>query len=392
MNCRICHSVLDTCICLLPAMPLTDNFVPITGTESEFIQDISIYRCSSCGLVQNPVDFNHEAYYETYEYSSGHSEFTRQFMQAYARAACDAFLKINGCAPHSVLEIGSGDGAQLRAFQDLGVTQVLGVEPSEALVSQSRDIGVPAFKGLFTSELIEHLPGAPFDICISSYTLDHVRNPGDYLLAAHSLLSPGGILAFEVHDLGRIADRAEWCLFEHEHTIYMDSDMAKGVLQRSNFEVIAINPLPENQVRANSLIIIARKSDKAPTAPQVSAADYAWIQDRVHAAIGRIDAWIANLPAEHLLVGFGAGGRGVMTLAALSGHPRFSAVFDSNHQSGRVLTPKTHVPVCGLDRLAEFKDAWCLVFSFGYLAEITETLLASGYRADRIVSLKSLLG
>ena len=73
MDCRICHSVLDTCICLLPAMPLTDNFVPITGTESEFIQDISIYRCSSCGLVQNPVDFNHEAYYETYEYSSGHS-------------------------------------------------------------------------------------------------------------------------------------------------------------------------------------------------------------------------------------------------------------------------------------------------------------------------------
>jgi len=373
-------------------MPLTDEFVPANYLRKEFIHDISIYQCHHCGLVQNPVDFDHEGYYENYEYSSGHSEFTRAFMRSYALAVCEAFRSFHGRNPTRVLEIGSGDGEQLRVFQQLGIAEVIGIEPSETLLRQSEKIGVPSYKGLFSHNMIDNLPFRDFDICLSSYTLDHVRNPADYLRAVHDLLVPRGVLAFEVHDLAGIAERGEWCLFEHEHTIYMDANMACMVVRQHGFEVHAINPLPETLVRANSLIAIAHKTEKLPQQGPLPPTDYSQLQGRIEGIVERIDNWISALPPGDVLVGYGAGGRGVMTLAALRNAARFSTVFDSNHPSLRYSTPKTRVDVSGPDRLEDFSHAWCLVFSFGYLAEITGNLVANGFRPDRIISLRSFFG
>jgi SAM-dependent methyltransferase len=392
IKCRLCSSELHERICFLPAMPLTDEFVSVDQVRNEFIRDINIYQCVKCGLVQNPIDFDHEGYYENYEYSSGHSDFTRSFMRSYALAVCDAFRSVHGRNPTSVLEIGSGDGEQLRIFQELGVAEVLGIEPSEVLVRQSKKIGVPAYKGLFSLDMIDDLPRNNFDICLSSYTLDHVRNPADYLRAANELLVQGGVLAFEVHDLSRISERGEWCLFEHEHTIYMDADMARMVVRLNGFEVYVVNPLLENIVRANSLILIGHKSGNVLKQANLIPVDYSGLQKRIDLIAERIDAWIDALPPSDELVGYGAGGRGVMTLAALRNADRFSTIFDSNHPSWRYSTPKTHVAVSGLDRLADFNKAHCLVFSFGYITEITANLEAAGYQRNRIVSLASFLG
>jgi SAM-dependent methyltransferase len=390
-KCRLCAAGLEKRICSLPSMPLTDKFVPIDKKPAEFIRDIDIYQCHLCGLVQNPLDFDHEGYYETYEYSSGHSEFTRNFMRSYASVVCEAFSRINGHPPRAVLEIGSGDGEQLKAFQQIGLAELLGVEPSEALTRQSENAGVPAYKGLFSFDMIRELPHRNFDICLSSYTLDHVRNPADYLRAASELLVPGGVLAFEVHDLSRIAERAEWCLFEHEHTIYMDADMARLMVRRNGFEVYAVNPLPETAVRANSLIVIAHKTEALSPESALPTFEYDGLQKRIETIVKKIDSWIDSIPQGNQLVGYGAGGRGVMTLAALGNASRFETLFDSNHSSGRYCAPKTHVEISGLDRLTAYCDAWCLVFSFGYFSEIKKTLQTAGFRSDRIVSLGDFL-
>lgn len=391
MKCRLCEFNLVNKIVYLSQMPLTDEFVLTNHSSIEFISDISIYQCGSCGLVQNPVDFDHEGYYESYEYSSGHSDFTQSFMRAYAEAVCDAFKSVHGRAPQSVLEIGSGDGEQLRAFKELGIPIVLGVEPSEVLVRKSEKIGVPAHKGLFSLNMIDQLSISSFDVCISSYTLDHVRNPRDYLRAAYSLLVPGGVLAFEVHDLSRIVQRGEWCLFEHEHTIYMDEAMARTVTVNSGFEVFSVNPLPESVVRANSLILISYKKNTNLKKLNAKLEYYSDLQSRIDNIVNRIDNWIAALPPGDRLVGYGAGGRGVMTLAALKKATRFETLFDSNYPCGKYLTPKTHITISGLESIPKYSDAWCLIFSFGYMDEILLTLLTARFSRDRILSLKDFL-
>ncbi len=390
-KCRICNSWLNEKIFHILDMPLTDDFVEITKQEKvEYVRDISIYRCSSCGVTQNPDDFDHETYYQDYQYSTGHSEFTKRFMSSYAISTFEAFKKTNGRNARSVLEVGSGDGQQLMAFQPLGGTTLIGIEPSDYLAKIANDQEIRTEINLFGTHM-SHLISEPVDVCISSYTFDHVREPLDYLAAAHNLLVDGGILALEIHDFGKIVERTEYCLFEHEHTIYLSEDIVKNLLEQTGFTVLCLNPLPPEDTRGNSLIVIAAKT-KHPKLCFTDAEEYKKIklddlQSRITSTIDRIDAWIRELPDSSNVVGFGAGGRGVMTIAALTEHKKIKALLDSNYESNKYLTPKTRIPIAGPDSWVQYKDAYCIVFSFGYFNEILEGLIKVGFKEENIISL-----
>ncbi|MBF9020224.1 methyltransferase domain-containing protein [Rhodobacterales bacterium HKCCA1058] len=390
-GCRICASPLENKILNLPMMPLTDDFVSVENSKRlEYLSDINIYVCDNCGIVQNPKDFDHETYYQDYEYSSGHSEFTKRFMDAYAAEAFSAFKKINNRDPNSVLEVGSGDGQQLLSFKNLGVSTLLGVEPSDYLSAIAQKLGIISEKNLFGSDMIDRIP-SPIDICISSYTFDHVRQPLDYLEAANSILGHEGILCLEIHDFEKILERTEYCLFEHEHTIYMTGRDISKIIEKAGFTTISINPLRDEITRGNSLIIIAKKSGQPKFDFSKNNYDksngFMDLQDRVTATIDRIDNWIRDLPSDSELVGFGAGGRGVMTLSALTQAERFDALFDSNYESGALLSPKTRIEIVGSDDWSKYSNSYCIVFSFGYYQEILERLINSGFKRERITSL-----
>jgi SAM-dependent methyltransferase len=378
-------------------MPLTDEFVHVTSSASsiEYTDDISIYHCDACGVVQNPADFDYESYYSDYKYSSGHSVFVQNFMSAYASAAISIFEDVNGRKPTNVLEAGSGDGEQLKCFVLQGVSEVLGVEPSDYLARVASSHGIGTQVSLFDTDFVNNVV-EKYDICISSYTFDHVRDPADYLSAAHQVLNDGGLLCIEIHDLDTIKKRGEFCLFEHEHTIYLDQKTATAVLKASGFDVIAVNPVPSEQCRGNSLIVMAKKSNSSSAikGPLIEGggllkSELYDLQARIDLTIAKLDHWISSLPENERLVGFGAGGRGIMTLAAIKHHSKFSALFDTNYQSDLLLTPKTRVPVFGPDRWADFADSHCLVFSFGYFDEITDSLRLAGFDAKNIRSLLS---
>ncbi|PIT74713.1 methyltransferase domain-containing protein [Limnohabitans sp. JirII-31] len=390
-KCRACGGADLQCVVLLENMPLTDDFISIENQDrKEYLRDINISECQQCGLVQNPADFDHEGYYQDYQYSSGHSAFVQNFMQRYAAAVCDAYKKINAKPPASVLEIGSGDGEQLKQFKTLSVARVLGIEPSEYLAQVAIKSDIPTQVDLFGAHTKQKL-NETFDICLSSYTLDHVRSPIDYLQTAYALLNEGGILTFEVHNLEKIIERTEYCLLEHEHTIYLTPDNARSLIRSLGFEVVSINPLSNNEVRGNSLIVMAKKvridtceHDKNNNLHNPLLND---LDQRIKTTIARIDDWVDSLPINSDLVGFGAGGRGVMTLAALRKSERFKALFDSNYQSERYFTPKTRIPIVGPDGWSDFSSAHCLIFSFGYFDEIKKQLTEKGFSSDKIVSL-----
>lgn len=392
MRCRICGSGLNHVVVRLPNMPLTDDFVESkVKNTSRYIQDITIYNCDACGIVQNPHDFNHETYYKDYQYTAGHSQFAKSFMANYARVVCDAFANANGRSPSSVLEVGSGDGQQLLQFKPFGIKKFMGIEPSEYLAKVANNLGLNTFVGLFGSDIVEKVSGK-YDICISSYTFDHVRNPLNYLEAANQLLVDAGIIALEIHDLDKIVERTEYCLFEHEHTIYLNSRDVTYLLESRGFEVISINPLGESFTRGNSLIVIAKKVGSANSNNMVTRSFFKnkqllSLEKNIQSTILAIDDWINSIPDSFSLVGFGAGGRGVMTLAALSQHARFSALLDSNYLSNKYLTPKTNIPISGPDTWGSYRQAFCLIFSYGYYDEILASLLESGFQKERIKSL-----
>ena len=389
-RCRYCEQSLASPVVSIEKMPLTDDFILMDAIDRrEYLNNIDIFECQNCGLVQNPADFDHEGYYQDYQYSTGHSTFAKNFMHKYAHNLIDTFREINKRNPESVIEIGSGDGVQLKQFLNLGVSRVLGIEPSDYLAKMAVDIGVPTQVDLFGRHTEEKV-GQRFDISISSYTLDHVRNPVEYLQTTHRMLNEGGILAFEVHNLEKIIQRTEYCLFEHEHTIYMTPADARRFVEYQGFKVLAIDPIPSEEVRGNSLILVAKKMPKEIENyddENFHNIDLDSLNNRIINMIDRLNQWVDSIPVNEDIVGFGAGGRGVMTLAAMKNPNRFRALFDSNYQSGKFITPKTRIPVVGPDEWSSYANAHCLVFSFGYFSEIKEQLMQNGFKAEKIISL-----
>jgi len=388
--CRYCDQPLSRAILSLKNMPLTDDFILTSKLDRlEYLNDVDIFECQNCGLVQNPADFDHEGYYQDYQYSTGHSTFVKNFMHNYAQILIDCFKEINKREPESVIEVGSGDGVQLQQFLNLGVLRVLGVEPSDYLGKVAMESGVPTQVDLFGRHTEEKV-GERFDISLSSYTLDHVRNPVEYLEATHRMLNDGGFIAFEVHNLEKIIERTEYCLFEHEHTIYMTPADAKRFVERQGFKVLVIDPISSEEVRGNSLILIAKKIPKSIESynnEHFHNVQLDTLNNRIIEMIDRLNQWVDSIPDHEGIVGFGAGGRGVMTLAAMENPHRFKALFDSNYQSGKFVTPKTRIPVVGPDEWLSFANSHCLVFSFGYFSEIKEQLIQNGFTSEKIISL-----
>lgn len=403
IKCRICGSDLknSTDRLVLLDCPLTDEFNPVDMDNSNtngYISTINIIRCSNCDTVQNPCNFNYSDYYSEYAYTSALSAFTKSFMTRYADICMEYFIKNNKKSPLSVIEPGSGDGQQLKIFKQYGL-KVKGVEPSQVLAKTAQQNNIETDICLFDENYIQKGQDK-YDICISSYTLDHCPDPISYIISSNKIQRNGGIIAFEIHNFTKIANRAEYCLFEHEHTIYLTETNVKSMVEACGYKVLSINPIDENLCRANSLIVIGQKSSdedyinieayitnnlKSKNC-QLELID---LEIKIKKLISQVDNWIKSIDGE--IVGYGAGGRGIMTLAQLKYSYKFRALLDIAYSNKNVSTPKTAIPVIGPEKFKNYKNSYVLVFSFGYFSEIKTSLIKEGYKSSKIKSLKDFM-
>jgi len=322
------------------------------------------------------------------------------FMKNLAARVCEEYNVPQGSA---VIEVGSGDGAQLICFKELGM-KTYGFEPSEVLckVSESREI--PVYHGLYTSETASQIPQEylPADIILTTYTFDHIPDPMSFLDSVKRVINPKtGLLIIEVHDLEKILNRREYCLFAHEHTTYLSVETMQRVLKRAGFELISTDILSESERRGNSLLVIATPlgsnySHKAIQIPEETYIDkwetYEKFNKDMLEGIARLDDFVESSIAKGKKVaGFGGSGRGLMTLAAMKSASKFSYLFDNNPNFYGYVTPKSHIPIASPQVLAEDPVDVLVVFCYGYINEIKEQIASISSKPVEIISLLDIL-
>jgi len=302
-----------------------------------------------------------------------------------------------------VLEVGSGDGEQLVPFKELGC-KVLGYEPSSFLVEVAAGKGIPSVQGLFDENAADTLPEEfkQVSIILLSYTFDHIPDPIGFLNAVKKILNKkNGILVIENHDLEKIFERQEYCLFEHEHSIYLTKATAISLAKRNGFEVVEFDVLPDEKRRANSLIFVMTQqgSDFAPKAINEyplqdynNTGFYDKESEEIIKGIDNFEKYIdAALAAGKTIAGYGAGGRGIMTLSALKNADKLQYIVDKKPKASGVYAPKFHLPVYEIDQLEKQPVDEVIVFSFGYMKEIKEDLKNMGYKENQILSMLDIL-
>jgi ubiquinone/menaquinone biosynthesis C-methylase UbiE len=400
-KCRACHKVDLQRFLHLPQMPFTDDFIPPARFGKEFRADIDVFVCRDCLTAQTQHDVDVGDYYEDYQYSVGGSATAGRFMRLLANNLQSAYYP--GATARTVLEVGSGDGEQLLAFKETGC-RVLGYEPSSILCQVAESKGIPTIQGLFTAESISRLPQnfREVNVVMLSYTFDHLPDPRAFLAAARSILNKtDGLLVVEIHDLEKIIQRQEYCLFEHEHSIYLTEATARQMCRMEGFEIIDYDLVPEKDRRANSLIVVAtpnesslaRRAVEPRTPPDFSnLAFYERVGDNIREGIAHLETFVDSLTANgRKLAGYGAGGRGVMTLAAMSNASKLRYLVDKKPKRPGLLVPKSGIPLVGLDALKTDPVDNILVFSFGYMDEIQHEVGSLEYKPAQFHSLLDIL-
>ena len=398
--CRICGGTDTPFFLDLGDAPFTDDFVVAADAGREFSAPLRVAVCRSCWTAQTRHDVEVGDYYRDYRYSVAASGFAQNFM---ARLAQETLTRFGFGAGARVIEVGSGDGAQLVHFQRLGA-RVLGFEPSADLCEDSRAAGVEVAQCLFAADTVEEIPAElrPADVVVLTYTFDHLPEPLPFLEAVRTVLEPRrGVLVIEVHDLEQIMERRETCLFEHEHSVYLTSASFRSLLARAGFELVTTELLPAAERRGNSLLVVAAPvGTEHPVEPgQPLSRDFdAWETyesfgadvQRSHEALR---SWVRERSAAgETVAGWGAGGRGVMTLAYTGlGPDDVAYLVDRNPHAHGHLAPGSHVPVVAPEHLDAEPVDHLIVFSYGYLDEIREQVHAELDSRPRLVSVLDLL-
>jgi hypothetical protein len=395
LQCRVCGSAEMKRWVHLPQMPLTDDLRNEPAKNNVFLHDINVYICEKCDVSQTITQIDLGDYYLDYAYTVAGSNFANSFMDSLANAVYEKYQVPKDAI---VIEVGSGDGKQLSYFKQKGA-KVLGFEPSAVLCNRSEEIGVPVYQGLFTEESIKNVPQdfMNANVLLLTYTFDHIPTPIAFLEAAKKMIDPtNGLLIIEVHDLNKIVQRREYCLFEHEHFIYLTEETMKSVLNKTGFELLTTELLQESERRGNSLLIVAAlrgskyRSDNGNKV--ILPINYKDFNNEMALGIKRLDDFVESIVSQgKKIAGYGAGGRGVMTLAAMESASKLSYVCDSNINFQDKYTPKSSVLIKSPEYLQVEPVDVLLVFSFGYINEICENVTQMTNTPKQIISMLEVL-
>ena len=391
-NCRVCNGKDLLKIINLKKMPFTDEFITFENRGKEFLHDINVYLCKDCHVVQTQHDVEVNKYYLDYQYSVAHSNIANKFMYLLAKNIKKKYFK--NIEKTSILEIGSGDGKQLSEFKKLGF-EVLGYEPSKTLSNIANKNKIKTINSLFTKDSLTLFKKQNkfFDVILLTYTFDHLPNPGEFLNISKKLLKKNGVLVVEVHDLDKISNNSEFCLFEHEHSIYLNKNSAERFLNKFGLSVVNFNLVEDRYRRANSLIFVAKTKDGSDqignkfSKNKQPAKFYSDLKQKINKGIKNLERYSSIKKRNgKKIAGYGAGGRGVMTLASMNNAKNFKFLIEKNPKSKNIYAPGSGLPIVNLQHLKENPVDEILVFSYGYMNEIKKDLKNYGYNSNQIKS------
>lgn len=157
-------------------------------------QVFSLVRCRRCGSIYvnpRPTPAEMESYYPpTYEPYTRQARTTSMYERLRYRVAIARMCRIAAGRqePGRLLDVGCGAGEFLAGMRERG-WQVRGLDTSPVAVELAREKGLDVFLGPLSEA---DYPEGEFDLITMWDVLEHLHDPGDYLVQLGRLLRPDG--------------------------------------------------------------------------------------------------------------------------------------------------------------------------------------------------------
>lgn len=191
----------------------------VMGERSDGIAVLQCERCRMGRVAQRPLDtaaYYSDSYYSSSEaHDAGYSDYAMVAAHSLAWAAELIHLLSPG---GKVLDVGCADGHLLHR---LGSSyERYGIEINEHLREYCRRAGLRILGADICDDRLPTEYGGAFDVIAAIAVLEHVPDIRTALERIRSLLTPEGVLLFEVPLLSALGDNSVWFNSSLEHVYY----------------------------------------------------------------------------------------------------------------------------------------------------------------------------
>jgi len=381
-GCLLCHgAALEPVVSLTPTPPAND----VAGTAEEArgltTYPLDLVRCAGCGHVQLVDVIAREELFADYRYATG----AAPALVAHCEELAAETIERLGLPPGaSVLEIGSNDGTQLRAFASRGM-RVLGVDPAVQLGRDATAGGIPTITAHFGPEAAEKIAAdhGRFDLVVASNVVAHVSDVNGVLSGIRELLAPDGVAVIEVAHVLPMAQGGVFELIYHEHLSYFSLHAFEFAARANGLGVFRVD---RTAAQAGSLRCWIGRAEQAARRPAEGVedvrrleaeagvpdgsflADFASRIDRVCTTLRDV---VHGLAANgKRLAGYGASARAVTLLAQAGVGGDIRWIADDNPRKVGLFTPGDGIAIVDPRALTAGDIDYCVLFAWNFEKDI----------------------
>jgi len=233
MLCRICghsHFVLGID---LGTQPWGNHFLKQDMVGKEPFYPLRVVVCEKCSCAQLDYTVKKEVMFSEHTYLSGITRSLAEHFEQTAQTVDQRFFSDK--KTKSVLDIGSNDGTQLKAYQRLGY-EVLGVESAKTVSEIAVKNGIPTLNAFFNLETAEKI-GKTFDVVNASGVFFHLEELHSVTEAIRKYLKTKGVFVVQFLYMKSIIENTAFDQIYHEHLLYYTLKTLSALLNLHGLEL-----------------------------------------------------------------------------------------------------------------------------------------------------------
>jgi 2-polyprenyl-3-methyl-5-hydroxy-6-metoxy-1,4-benzoquinol methylase len=373
--CPVCETAVASPFIVREGVSIHQNLLVDTPAAARALNcgRLEMLACEACGFVFNSAfDPSLMQYGAAYENAQSHSMVFAAHVEGLARQ----FAAEDGAGEVSVVEIGCGNGAFLRAIADSNPnTRCIGLDPSYSGPTEALD-GRVRFERRFFDDTFE---SASADIVICRHVIEHVPDPVRMLRLVKQCLRQGrGRAFFETPCVEwSLANGVLWDFF-YEHCSYFTANSLAMAFARAGIAVESVRHVFGGQY----LWLEARATEGAPAWPgedgRVARLAAAFAREE-SSRIAALQQDIERRAADGGVAMWGAAAKGV-TLAGLVDRAAalLSCVVDINPAKQGHFLPGTGHPIVPPAALRDYRPRWAVMTNPNYIEENRRVLRDAG--------------
>ena len=391
-DCRCCGSKNLKRILSLGFQPLANNLIKNKKTKFDKYP-LELNFCSDCYNVQLSVSVDPKKMFTNYYYLSSTSKSFRSHFEHAAKKYVKEF-KLN--KQSQIIDIGSNDGVGLSPFKELGIKNLLGIEPAKNLCKISNKKGIKTLNDFLNFKSLKKIKNKA-DLILASNVFAHsddLKEMGECIL---KLLSKNGTAIIEVQYLLRTLKDLTFDNIYHEHYNYWSLTSIKNFFDNLGGKIYKAE---EINTHGGSLRVyvsknLNKKLDKSVTKLLrieqnygiKKFSTYKVFANKILKIKKNVLNSIKNLKNEtNSIIGYGAPAKATTALNFFGISEEIDFIIEDNKLKHNKYVPGVNIPIYSKDKIKNNKSP-ILVLAWNFFREIKKN---NKDLTNRFINIKSL--